>query len=155
MRRLIRMHRSVESLFPLYLIYLSKGSLRGRTRLQKLAFIIQMKNPEFFDYEFQKDLYGPCSYKLFSIVDNLVSLGFLDSKTHQTASGNSVISYSLNPMGKSAVISAIRNKEIPKLLQLKSKKILKEYGNTSLIDLINRVYDEYPDWTENSIFFQK
>jgi len=146
--------KSLESLVPLYFVYLAGGLLRGRTRLQKLTFVTQMKLDGYFDYKFHKDLYGPCSYKLYTIVDNLVTLGFMDSETHQTKSGNSVICYKLTPMGRSVVKSAIRNKEIPKPLQTNTKKIFSEYGNSSMIDLIRRVYKEYPDWTEKSIFFQ-
>lgn len=148
------MQKSLETIVPLYLVYLSEGSLRGRTRLQKLVFLVQMKTSNFLEYDFKKDLYGPCSYKLFKIVDNLVSLGLLDMKTQKTKAGNSVISYSLNPLGRSMVQSAIRNKEIPKPLRMKTKKIFQLYGSNSLVELVKRVYDEYPDWTENSIFFQ-
>jgi hypothetical protein len=147
--------KSLEGLVPLYLVYLSKGLLRGRTRLQKLIFLVQMKLPGYVNYEYRKDLYGPCSYKLFSILDNLVNLGFLESETHRTNSGNSVVCYRLNPIGRSMIMSAIRNKEIPKSLQVKTKEIFADYGDTSMIDLIKRVYAEYPDWTENSIFFEQ
>jgi len=144
--------RLLESLVPLYFVYLAGGLLRGRTRLQKLTFLTQMKLKGYVDYEFRKDLYGPCSYKLYSIVDNLVTIGLMDSESHRTPSGNSVIYYRLNPSGRSMVTFALKNRGIPRPLQLKTKKIFLEYGSTSIIDLIKRVYKEYPEWTEKSIF---
>jgi uncharacterized protein YwgA len=147
--------KTLESLVPLYFVYLAGGLLRGRTRLQKLTFVFQMKSKESVDYEFRKDLYGPCSYKLYSIVDKLVALGFIDEETHRTQSGNSVIYYRLNQIGRSMINSAIREGEMPKQLKAIAKKVFNDYGDSSMLDLIKRVYAEYPDWTENSIFFDQ
>jgi uncharacterized protein YwgA len=149
------MQRSLESIVPLYLVYLSDGTFRGRTRLQKLTFLIQKKTQNYVEYDFKKDIYGPCSYKLFNIIDNLVTLGLLQIKTQKTSAGNSVVTYLLSPLGRSVVQSSIRNNEIPSQLRIKAKKIFKEYGSDSLIELVKRVYDEYPAWTVNSIFFEK
>jgi uncharacterized protein YwgA len=146
--------RSLESLVPLYFVCLAGGCLRGRTRLQKLIFVMQMKLKGYVDYEFHKDLYGPCSYKLYSIVDNLVTLGFMDSETHRTQSGNSVIYYKLSPIGRSVITSALEKNEIPRVLQTNAERIFSQYGKSSIIDLVKRVYKEYPEWTEKSIFFQ-
>ena len=142
----------LESLIPLYFVYLAGGLLKGRTRLQKLTFLTQMKLKGYVDYEFHKDLYGPCSYRLYSIVDHLVAMGLMDRETHRTPSGNSVIHYRLTPSGRSLVAFALKERKIPKHLQLKTKEIFSDYGSTSIIDLIKRVYTEYPEWTEKSIF---
>lgn len=143
----------LESLIPLYFVYLAGGVLKGRTRLQKLTFLTQMKLKGHVDYDFHKDLYGPCSYRLYSIVDNLVAMGLLNRETHRTASGNSVIHYRITRNGRSFVTFALEKRKIPKRLRLKTKKIFSDYGNASMINLIKRIYTEYPEWAEKSIFF--
>lgn len=150
---MISTKKLLESLIPLYFVYLAGGLLKGRTRLQKLTFLIQMKLKGYVDYEFHKDLYGPCSYRLYSIVDHLEALGLLERETHRTPSGNSVIHYKLTKNGRSLVAFALNKRKIPKRLRLKTQEIFSEYGSESIIDLVKRVYGEYPEWTEKSVFF--
>jgi uncharacterized protein YwgA len=148
-------NKPLESLIPLYFVYLAGGLLKGRTRLQKLTFLTQMKSNEGVNYDFRKDLYGPCSYKLYTIIDGLVGLGFVDEETHRTQSGNSVIHYRLTSIGRSVITTAVGNGELPENIQTITKKIFSDYGDSSMIDLVRRVYAEYPEWTENSIFFDQ
>jgi len=141
-----------ESLIPLYFIYLSKRPLRGRTKLQKLVFLLQMKTGIGVDYQFAKGYYGPYSFKLHLILDSLKSMGFVHEKSETTSSGNTVIQYQLSPSGKSFVTFACEKGRLPLKIRESIEKIHKEYGILSLIELINRVYEEFPEWAENSIF---
>lgn len=66
---------------------------------------------------------------------------------------NSVIHYMLTKNGRSLVAFALNKRKIPKRLRLKTNEIFSDYGSESIIDLVKRVYDEYPEWTEKSVFF--
>jgi len=101
-----------------------------------------MKTGTDVNYQFDKGYYGPYSFKLHLILDSLKSMGFVHEKSETTPSGNVVVQYQLTPSGKSFIAFACENIE----------KIHKEYGILSLIELINRVYEEFPEWTEKSIF---
>jgi len=142
----------LETLIPLYFIYLSRLPLRGRTKLQKLVFLFQMKTGVNVDYQFDKEYYGPYSFKLHLILDNLKSMGFVHEKSETTPSGNVVVQYELTRSGESLLAFACEKGELQLKIRESIERIHKEYGILSLIELINRVYEEFPEWTEKSIF---
>ena len=141
----------LESVIPLYFIYLSNCLLKGRTRLQKLVFLFQMKSGINVDYQFEKGYYGPVSYKLYSIADNLVRMGLLSKEKHRTPSGNVVIYYELTSSGKSLANFASERKILSEKIHKIMEKIYQEYGTLPLIELINKVYEEFPEWAEKSV----
>ena len=54
------------------------GSLRGRTALQKLAYLSSVKIPEIEDQGFKAHYYGPYNTKLSASLANMVAYSFLD-----------------------------------------------------------------------------
>jgi len=140
----------LQTVIPLYFVYLSNCLLKGRTRLQKLTFLFQMKSGVEVDYQFEKGHYGPCSYKLYSIIDNLSTMGLLSEKKERTPSGNVVVYYELTPSGKSLLNFADERKILTATIRKSMERIYEEYGTLPIIDLVRRVYTEFPEWTEKS-----
>lgn len=141
----------VESTIPLYLIHLSHGVLKGETRLQKLVFVAQDKLEGQIDYLFEKAWYGPYSHKLSEIVENSAKLGFLRAKQGKTRAGYSVTEYSLTPEGKALLKYAIDSRILPQRVRRKLEEIYSSYGNLALLELLKRVYSEYPAWVSKSV----
>lgn len=142
----------LEALIPLYYVHIAGGLLKGRTRMQKLVFLFQMKSQTIVDYEYKKGDYGSFSYKLYTILENLVSVGLLIEKKETTPVGNEVIIYELTEAGKSLIDFACKSGLLTPTIRQNLEQIFKEYGTLPLIDLIAKVYKEYPKWAEKSIF---
>ena len=141
---------TLEAVIPLYMVSLSRGYLRGRTKLQKIVFLIQDKLATILDYKFQKGYYGPYSYKLRSIVDELVALGFLDENVETTASGNDMVCYQITDSGQALLRHWLSQNILPQRAQRRINDVYDKYGRLPLPLLIRRVYKEYPEWTEKS-----
>ena len=118
--------------------------------MQKIVFLIQEKVPTILDYDFQKGYYGPYSYKLRSIVDELVTLGFLDEIVETTASGNDMICYKITDSGKVLLAHWLGQNILPQRARRKIDTIYRKYGRLPLPLLVKKVYKEYPEWTEKS-----
>ena len=111
-----------------------------------------MKTKTPIDYKYKKGDYGPFSYKLYIILENLVSVGLLIEKKETTPVGNEVTIYKLTEAGKSLIDFACKTGLLTQNIRQNLEQIFKEYGTLPLIDLIAKVYKEYPKWTEKSIF---
>ncbi|MHA1495560.1 MAG: hypothetical protein ACTSRQ_16275 [Candidatus Thorarchaeota archaeon] len=58
-------------------------TIEGRTRFQKLVFLLKTTNDIPFSFEFTPYYYGPYSYDLSDYLSNLVSFNLLEeSRTH-------------------------------------------------------------------------
>lgn len=141
---------TLEALVPLYIVSLSEGCLKGRTRLQKIIFLVQDKLAKIVDYEFQKAYYGPYSYKLCSIVDELASLGVLEEVVETTASGHDMICYQMTKSGQALLRHWLNQNMLSQRAKKGIDNIFDEYGRIPLPLLVRRVYREYPEWTEKS-----
>jgi len=141
---------TLEAVIPLYAVSLSRGYLKGRTRLQKILFLIQDKLATVLDYEFKKGYYGPYSYKLRSIVDELVALGFLDEIVETTASGNDMVCYQITDSGQALLTHWLGQNILPQTARRRIDDIYDKYGTLPLPLLVRRIYKEYPEWTEKS-----
>ena len=62
------------------LVRLSGGEVVGKTRLQKIAYLLEVKNVGFDDIEFDYHNYGPYSSELAFAADDAESLGYLTTE---------------------------------------------------------------------------
>ena len=127
--------------------------IHGRTRLEKLAFIIQMKVIEGLhlgvtneSYEFRPFNYGPYTKE---VLDDLVSLQMVglaqidgEPDTEQT--------FQITKQGQAAVQRLLADKRIPPILVEEIRKVKTVYGKLSLDKLIGLVYSQWPEFTEKS-----
>ena len=138
----------MEHILPLYLLSLSGGRLRGRTRLQKLVFLTQKAVGDKIDYDFRKAPYGPCSFELYDVMESLVRMGFVTEKTDATASGNKVIIYNLTNEGKKYLKYSLKAKMVSPKLKQSAKHVHKEFGDMPLVSLLDKVHKDYPHFVE-------
>jgi len=137
----------VEQLVPLFVANFMGGTIKGRTRLQKLVFLSQHtgRSELGVDYEFGRGWYGPFSNKLGRVVDDLVSMGLLTEKLSSTSSGRRVIEYGLTRQGRSILRTAGRS-FITGKSRTRIQEVCKDYGSMTFMALLERVHNEYPEY---------
>ena len=142
---------------PLLLLYLDKCSeIIGRTRFQKIMFIVEQEVPEikkYFseNYNWSPYHYGPFSDKLLGDLAWLDYWGFIeidDSSLDIDSESPSTI-YKITDKGKKFVEKKILP-VLPKELIIRLEEIKKKYRKINLIDLVKYVYEKYPDYTIKS-----
>lgn len=119
----------------------------GRTRFQKLTFLIQReaeKNGiEDLDFDYEIYLHGPFSREFSHVIDDLVDKKCLEEETTETSSGHTKYIYKLTPKGKKLVKHAM-TKELLSPKMLKSiKKVICEYGEMPLPRLVEWAYRQF------------
>jgi uncharacterized protein YwgA len=136
-----------EQLVPLFVANFMGGTIKGRTRLQKLVFLSQRagRSELGIDYEFGKGWYGPFSNKLGRVVDDLVSMGLLTEKLSSTSSGHRVIEYGLTRQGRSILQTAGKS-FLTGRTRMRIQAVCKDYGSMPFMTLLERVHNEYPEY---------
>jgi uncharacterized protein YwgA len=127
--------------------------IRGRTRLEKLAFIIQMKVIEGLhlgitneSYEFRPFNYGPYTEE---VLDDIVSLQMV-GLVQIDGEPDSEQTFRITREGQTAVERLLTDKRIPPILVEEIRRVKTVYGRLSLDKLIGLVYREWPEFTEKS-----
>ena len=146
---------------PLLVLYLTRDrKIVGRTRFQKLLFLIEHEVPEvknYFEesYEWEPYHYGPFSNKLF---DDLAFLSYWDFievvnedeyEDEELSEETIPVIYNLTEKGAKIVEKKILP-ALPKDLVDKLRKIVNKYNDMPLEDLIRYVYEKYPGYTVKS-----
>jgi uncharacterized protein YwgA len=150
------MHRK---LLPLALMYAGDGEpIEGRTRLQKLVFLMQKRLEEAGedplqsdDYEFVPYDYGPFSKELYDDLDETIARGMVEGREEDLGEDKVKYDYEIQDQGKQWVGDQLSKEEAQRILGL-AEEIKDEYGDVNLSDLIDEVYSRYPKYAENSIY---
>jgi len=127
-------------LIPLVLANTLGGTLRGKTRCQKLVFLIQKQAgtkkvlKEKFDYELYH--YGPFSSELASVMDELVKKGYLRQEMQIAPAGYLRYAYRLTKAGKELLeVTTEKNLLAPELTDI-IREIAEGYGDLPLPQLV-------------------
>ena len=132
-----------EILVPL-LLASTLGEIHGRTRVQKLVFLVQrqasMRNAKSSRFHFELYRYGPYSRELSTQLGNLLAKGYLRMDPETTVGGYTRYSYSLTPEG-AALVKEMKEKRMldEKLLQVISL-VSNKYGSMKLPRLVGIAY---------------
>ena len=150
------MHRK---LLPIALMYAGDGEpIEGRTRLQKLVFLMQKRLEEAGedplqsdDYEFIPYDYGPFSKELYDDLDEIMARNMVEGREENLDEDKVKYNYKIQEDGEQWVSDQLSKKEAQRILEL-AEEIKNEYGDVYLSDLIDEVYSRYPKCAENSIY---
>ena len=150
------MHRK---LLPLALMYAGDGEpIEGRTRLQKLVFLMQKRLEEAGedplqadDYEFIPYDYGPFSKELYDDIDETMARGMVEGREENLGEDKVKYDYEIQKDGEQWVRDQFSKEEAQHVLEL-AEEIKGEYGDIYLSNLIDEVYSRYPKYAENSIY---
>lgn len=151
------MHRK---LLPLALIYADdQEPVQGRTRLQKMVFLLQKELKERgkssmagMEYEFIPYDYGPFSKELYDDLDMMIDQKFVEDTEEPLSSGKVKYVYEIEDAGEELIDSQSKEwQEAAEILEL-AQEIKKEYNDELLSDLIEYVYSQYPDYAKRSVY---
>lgn len=143
-----------RQLIPLSLLEAADGEISGRTRLQKLAFLLveEELDDDFPGYDFVKYDYGPFSKGLLSDVESLDDDGVVGENETRTFSGNRRYDYGLQSgFGERVEELAESDEEVREVLEA-AQDVVDEHGDKPIRELLEDVYDEYPEYLENSVY---
>lgn len=145
---------SSRELIPLTLLRAAGDEVSGRTRFQKLAFLLDEEAlaDRFDAYDFIKYDYGPFSKKLLDDLEDLDEKDLVDLEKTRTFGGNMRYDHELTPDGKKAIDELIeQNDEVDEIYR-SAKEVAEEYEDYSVRELVELVYKKYPDYKKNSVY---
>lgn len=131
---------------------MGEDSIEGRTRLQKLLFLIQkrVESDEVESLEQSYDFiaydYGPFSKEIYEDIDQLAHRGLVREEKQRLDDGVIEYNYKLTEKGK-AFVAERGLEDVPDEFEA----VIEQFGDENLNNIIDYVYSEYPDYTENSV----
>jgi uncharacterized protein YwgA len=135
-----------ELLVPLVLSE-TFGTLKGKTRFQKLVFLIQKeatsRNVQASSFDYKLHYYGPFSSELSVVLENLKDTGLLEEKIEPTPNGYTRYVYSITDKGRKLVESSQEKKIISKKLVRTIKDVADEFGDLELSELVKEAYRRF------------
>lgn len=150
------MHRK---LLPLALMYADdQEPVEGRTRLQKMVFLLQQelvecdRMAEGLEYEFIPYDYGPFSKELYDDLDTMIDEDLVDDTEEPLSSGEVKYVYEIEDEGEEVVDSQYADEEEGAEILALAQEIKERYNDVLLSDLIEQVYSEYPHYAERSVY---
>lgn len=120
--------------------------IRGGIKLMKELFVLgQTIKPSNF-YEFVPYLYGPCSFELYEDLETLTQERLIDI-FDEYRDGHGLYSLTKKGIEKSKKFFNSLDKDTSdKISQIKS-----ELNHLSFLDLLKKIYKEYPDFAKKSM----
>jgi uncharacterized protein YwgA len=149
-----------KRLIPLALAYVrDEEPIEGRTRLQKMVFVIQQELVEeglFTEdelYEFFAYDYGPFSKELAEAIDRMIEAGLLDeAEVEYDDEGNLKYLYELRPEGRALTEREMEGEGFARIIE-KAEHFKQRYNRElSLPEVIDEVYARYPEYAEESVY---
>jgi len=146
-----------KSTIPLALAKLEdEEPIDGRTRLQKMVFVIQqelmdrqgLSENELYEY-FAYD-YGPFSKELAEDIDRFLDQDLMSERRVEYEDKEKYL-YEIEPRGKEAYGEDIEEEVSDELLNL-IRDVKDAFNNARLPDVIDYVYENYPEYAENSVY---
>ncbi len=129
------------------LLALRKAPL-DRIHLMKALFLVWKRSgkniPEYFD--FVPYLYGPCSFEVYSVLDNLLSQGLIIQPSH---SPQRSIGYYLTKQGRIEAESVANTADLSKIEML--ELVVEKVSQLGFHELLKEVYSEAPEFAVNSL----
>ncbi len=150
------MHRK---LIPMALMYAGdEEPIEGRTRLQKMVFLVQQRmdshqnvSLESDDYEFIPYDYGPFSKELYDDLDSLVDRQMVEDREEELDSGKVKYDYEIQSAGQEFVETQLSAEDAQEIMQI-ARNVKAEYNDMLLSDLIDDVYSRFPEYAQKSIW---
>lgn len=120
-----------------------------RIHIMKALFLIWHRSGRNIKnyFEFVPYLYGPCSFEVYSVLENLQANGFIVQPPHSMPQW---VNYYLTDRGKKEVEEAEKRASFEIIRFIET--IAKEVSQLSFYELLQRVYAEAPDFAVNSMF---
>jgi len=149
---------NTRKMLPLALLYADEEhQIDGRTRFQKLIFLMQMEGnlndlAPTDTYRFEPYDYGPFSSTLYDDLDTHIERGLIEDSKEKLDEEDDIVKYKyqLKSEGEEFIEDNVSEDGFERIVQ-EAKRIVQEYGDIPLPELIDIVYSKYPDYAENSV----
>lgn len=145
-----------RQLLPLVLLEAeNEEPVEGRTRLQKLMFLLQKQfeeqgEPLDWGYPFRAYDYGPFAKELYDDLDQLRRRGFIEEREQHLDDDVIQYDYLLTDEGREFVQEELADR-CPEGVAEIAESVKAEFNGVALQQLIDYVYTEYPEYAENSV----
>ncbi len=135
---------TIEEIVVPLLLASTLRAVQGRTRFQKLVFLIQKKanakKIPVSNYQFELYHYGPFSAELSTQLDRLVATGYLAMVPESTPGGYTRYSYRVTESGRAIMDTLRERKLVDAELQKTIALVSQRYGNMPLPRLVRIAY---------------
>ena len=136
-------------LIPLTILHATEDeTIKGRTRMQKLSFMVQQEADYPKKYIFKPYDYGPFCSEAYSDLDDLEERGLVKEET-EYIEGKAHYFYSITEDGKHWLY------ELENKYQFTDKDVVKDivskWENKNLSKLLSHVYSEWPRYASESV----
>jgi len=132
-----------------WVLLLLRQNPLDRIHIMKALFLIWHRSGRNIKnyFEFVPYLYGPCSFEVYSVLENLQANGFIVQPPHSMPQW---VNYYLTEKGrKEAENAAARaSSDILRFIE----KIVEQVSRLGFYELLQMVYTEAPDFAVNSMF---
>lgn len=125
-----------------------RGCIRGKTRLQKLLFLVQqeVKNRGYkIKYAFRPYLYGPYSRGLYTDVEWLKINDLVEVKTTFDEKIGLITDFAITEKGKKKLIN-VMDSNIYETITQTVKTVIEKYNQMNVAELVEFVHGEFPDY---------
>jgi len=142
----------IEERIKWILVLIHKANyVEGRTRLQKLAFLVRFMakaiDPKEFYDDWQPGRYGPFSRRLAEDIDFMLKEELIGAWPVPNEYGYKVERYALKEKGRAIVEDVIR--KYPEKVKA-IERVVKEYAQAPLMELLYDIYHQFPKYARFS-----
>lgn len=142
---------------PLALLSSAGGSIKGRTRMMKLVFLTEERLADIgledqIDFEFYPYDYGPFSKLLLNDLEWLDETGAIRIERTNSYSSQRY-DYYLTEVGRELFEILLEVDERATTIQSESEYVVLEHGARSTREMLDFVYEEYPEYQEKSAYY--
>lgn len=148
------MQIQLEDTVPLAVLHSMDGHVITRTRMMKLSFLTETQLPETnseIDVGFYPYDYGPYSQKLVGAIQKLDSQNVID--VSEKTVGNTKYAYNMPPNARTALTDLAAENNTVHSIVTTANEITDEYGDYSIRELLDHIYESYPEYTTKTPFF--
>jgi len=124
--------------------------IQGRTRFQKMVFLLQQEFEKTEFYDFEAYDYGPFSKGLYDDLDDLIDRNLVEETREEFDEDKVYYEYKLTDAGRE-LIERLSDEEKTQDIMGLSERLKQEINSEDLSVVLDRVYSEYPKYAENSV----
>lgn len=153
------MELKLRQTVPLAVLRAMGGSVKGRTRMTKLVFLVEDKlvNTEIdlndsVDLEFYPYDYGPFSKVLLNDLEELKDGGVIEITRSRTFRSRRY-DYKFTPSGESAFEDLANSNEDVEKISSVAEDVVESFGEFRIRELLDYIYEEFPEYQENSVYY--
>ena len=150
------MKLEIKQIIPLAILNAADDHrIEGRTRFQKLVFLVQeegvtrdMNLYDFIEYD-----YGPFSKPLLDDLEMLESEDLIEINQTRTFGGSKQYNHKLTAEGADLFEKLLDFEQVSELNEA-AKEVVREYNNEKISDILDYVYKKYPRFQEKSVIYK-